>query len=69
MKTKLHPRLFGCSAARGFISAQAAIVLAAITGSAGLLAYEWHRSRSGKGHHNLMRSHHHKPDAKTASTN
>ena len=55
------------SARRGFISTQAAIVLAVVTGSAGLLAYEWHHAHPPKTHHSSAGgNHHHK---KATATN
>ncbi len=69
MKT---PRIHRRSAIQGFISAQAAIVLAVIAAGGGLLAYEWHSAHAAhsKGHHNSMAKHHHeKHEAKTAATN
>ena len=60
------------SVMRGFISAQAAIVLAVIAAGGGLLAYEWHSAHAAhsKGHHSSVAKHHHeKHEAKTAATN
>lgn len=69
MKTR---RIHSRPASQGFISAQAAIVLAVIAAGGGLLAYEWHSAHAGhsKGHHSSAAKHHHgKHDAKTAATN
>ncbi len=76
---KTEPHLIGSqkntntsrSAMRGFISAQAAIVLAVIAAGGGLLAYEWHSAHHAKDHHSSVAKHqHHKThDAKTAATN
>jgi len=55
------------SARRGFISAKAAIVLAIITGSAGLLAYEWHNAHPDKQHHSAH--HPRKHDTKSTASN
>ena len=44
---------------RGFISAKAAIVLAIITGGAGILAYEWHHAHPAKSQHGSASVHHH----------
>ena len=71
MKTQ---RTNNLSVMRGFISAQAAIVLAVITATAGVLAYEWHSAHSAhakKEHHSAAAKHHHHKthEAKTASVN
>ena len=56
-------------AERGFISAQAAIVLAVIAGGAGLLVHEWHSADATKTHHSSSGGHHHeKHGADTAAT-
>ena len=52
--------IFSHSVSRGFISAQAAIVLAVIASGTGLLIHEWHGAHSKKGHHDSMPKHHHK---------
>ena len=77
MKTKQHPigsqekTKTSRSAMRGFISAQAAIVLAVIAAGGGFLAYEWHSAHHAKDHHGMVAKHqHHKShDAKTTATN
>ena len=54
---------------RGFISAKAAIVLAVITGGAGLLIYEWHNAHPGKTHSSAPAHHHSKNhESKTAAS-
>lgn len=55
------------SAMGGFISTQFALVLAAITGGAVLVAYEWHAAHPAKTHHSP--STHHQHAAKTAAKN
>ena len=62
------------SAMRGYISAQAALVLAVITAATGVLAYEWHSAHSAhsaKGHHDSAEKQRHPKthDAKSATNN
>jgi hypothetical protein len=64
MKTKIRKRPF---ARRGLVPANVAIVLAIITGGAGILACEWHRAHPSKQRHGTIPTHHHKQGETTAS--
>ena len=62
-------RLTPHHAASAFISMQAAIVLAVITGGAGLLVYEWHGAHHAKKHHSGSGQHHPKTHAQKTASN
>ena len=70
MSNRVAPnRIHNGLALRGFISAKAAIVLAIITGGAGVLAYEWHNAHLAKSHQGSLSAHHHHKHETKSSAN